>query len=110
MDSVQEIYKKKCEKTLSTMDSVQQINATNQTPLSLTFRASFLLFPNLKKHLRGRRFLSSEAVVVAAEAVLKDLSKKGFQHVFADWQKRWDKSISSNGDYFEKDHQYSENE
>ena len=35
----------------------------------------FFLLPNLKKHLRGRRFQSSEAVVRAAEAVLKDLSK-----------------------------------
>ena len=65
---------------------------------------------NLKKHLRGRHFQSSEAVVKAAEAVLKDLSKNGFQHVLADWQKRWDKYIASNGDYFEKDHQYSKDE
>ena len=36
--------------------------------------------------------------------------KNGFQHAFADWQKRWDKCIASNGDYFEKDHQYSEDE
>ena len=32
-----------CEKTLSTMDSVQQIYATNQTPLSQTFRASLYI-------------------------------------------------------------------
>ena len=70
----------------------------------------FFLFPNLKKHLRGRRFQSSEAVVKAVEAVLKNLSKNGFQHAFADWQKRWDKCIASNGDYFEKDHQYSKDE
>ena len=78
----------------------------------------FFLFPNLKKHLRGRRFQSSEAVVKAAEAVLKELSKYSvcvcvcvcFQYVFAAWQKRWDKCIASNEDYFEKDHQYSEDE
>ena len=32
-----------CEKTLSTMDSIQQIYATNQTPLSQTFWASLEL-------------------------------------------------------------------
>ena len=68
------------------------------------------LYPNLKKYLCRRRFQSSEAVVKAAEEVLKDLSKNGFQHVFADWQKRWDKCFASSGDYFEKDHQYSEDE
>ena len=70
----------------------------------------FFLFPNLKKHLRERCFLSSEAVVKAAEAVLKDLSKNGFQHVSADWQKHWDKCTASYGDYYEKDHQYYEDE
>ena len=45
----------------------------------------FFLFSNLKKHLRGRRFQSTEAVVKAAEVVLKDLSKNGFQPVFANW-------------------------
>ena len=70
----------------------------------------FFLFPNLKKKLRGRHFPSSEAVVKGAEAILKTLSKNGFQHVFADWQKRWDKCIAFNGDYFEKDHQRYEDE
>ena len=66
----------------------------------------FFLFPNLKKRLRGQRFSSSEAVVKASEAILKDLSKNGLQHVFEDWKKRWDKCIACNRNYFEKDHQY----
>ena len=66
----------------------------------------FFLFPNLKKHFRGRRFQSSEGCVGGFEGPVKN----GFQHVFADQQKRWDKCIASNGDYFEKDHQYSEDE
>lgn len=71
----------------------------------------FFLFPNMKKRLRGRHYQSSEAVFVkAAEAILKNLSKNGFQHVFEDWQKRWDKCIAFMGDYFEKDHQNYEDE
>jgi hypothetical protein len=39
-----------------------------------------------------------------AEAVLRTMSKNGFQHVFQDWQTHWAKCIQLNGDYFEKDH------
>ena len=53
----------------------------------------FFVFPNVKKHLRRRRFQSPEAVVKAAKAVLKDLSENGFQHVFADWQKCWARAL-----------------
>jgi hypothetical protein len=64
----------------------------------------FFLFPRLKSELQGQRFDSSTAVLKRAEAVLKTMSKNGFQHVFQDWQTRWAKCIQLDGDYFEKDH------
>ena len=49
--------------------------------------SDFMLFPSLKKHLRGRYFSTSEAVVKAAEAIMKDLSSNCFLYVFEEWQK-----------------------
>lgn len=64
----------------------------------------FFLFPSLKAKLRGIRFENSEAVLKKSEAILKDLTKNGLQHVFKDWQRRYKKCIEVGGDYFEKDH------
>jgi histone-lysine N-methyltransferase SETMAR len=61
----------------------------------------FYLFPNLKKALKGKKFTTDEALVKAAEAILKRLSQNGFQHVFESWQKRWDRCIVARGEYFE---------
>ncbi|PNF14868.1 hypothetical protein B7P43_G05157 [Cryptotermes secundus] len=48
---------------------------------------NFFLFPKMKIKLKGRRFLT----------------KKDFQDAFEKWQKRWDRCMHSQGDYFEGD-------
>jgi hypothetical protein len=35
--------------------------------------------------------------------VLNTLTKKDFQDAFQKWQKRWDRCVRSQGDYFEGD-------
>ncbi|PSN38321.1 hypothetical protein C0J52_23225 [Blattella germanica] len=49
------------------------------------------LYPLLKVNLRGIRFENSEAVFKKSEAILKDLTKNGLQHVFKDWQSQYKK-------------------
>uniref|UniRef100_A0A1B6MR58 Tc1-like transposase DDE domain-containing protein n=1 Tax=Graphocephala atropunctata TaxID=36148 RepID=A0A1B6MR58_9HEMI len=61
----------------------------------------FFLFPTAKKELKGRRFDSEQDAVKALKAILKNMSKDGFSNVFQAWQRRWDKCISLNGEYFE---------
>ncbi len=64
----------------------------------------FYLYPMAKKDLKGKHFPSADAAVKGLEAILKRLSKPGFELVFLDWQRRWKKCIALNGDYFERDH------
>jgi histone-lysine N-methyltransferase SETMAR len=47
---------------------------------------NFFLYPQVKKLINGGRF----EIVKAIEAILKKLSKNGFQHVFEQWQHPWD--------------------
>lgn len=63
----------------------------------------FFLYPQAKRELKGRRFPTAAAAVKALEAVLKVLSKNGFEHVFQEWQRRWTKCVALNGDYLEGD-------
>ncbi|GFV53160.1 histone-lysine N-methyltransferase SETMAR [Trichonephila clavipes] len=42
----------------------------------------FWLFPQIKKPLKAKRFVSNKASVKAAEVVLKQLSQNGLLHVF----------------------------
>ena len=61
----------------------------------------FFLFPELKNHIRGRRFESDDQLNAAVTGALKVISKDGLWHVFESWQKRWDKCIEAEGQYFE---------
>lgn len=63
----------------------------------------FFLYPQAKKELKGRRFPTAAAAVKKLEAILKVLSKEGFEHVFKEWQRRWNKCVALNGDYLEGD-------
>ena len=61
----------------------------------------FYLYPTAKKDLKGRRFGTLQEVLGAVQAILKRMSKNGFQHVFEKWQERWAKCIRLNGEYLE---------
>jgi len=63
----------------------------------------FFLYPQAKMELKGRRFQTTIAAIKALEAILKVLAKEGFEHVFKEWQRRWDKCVALNGDYLEGD-------
>lgn len=63
----------------------------------------FWLFPTLKEKLRGRKFNTDSEVISAVEGSLKQLPEKGFSTCFEKWVERWDRCISSDGRYFEKE-------
>lgn len=62
----------------------------------------FFLFPNLKKSLAGKKFLSNEEVIAATEAYFADLEKNYFLDGIKKLEHRWTKCIELEGDYVEK--------
>ncbi|PNF25394.1 hypothetical protein B7P43_G09783 [Cryptotermes secundus] len=63
----------------------------------------FFLIPKTKIKLKGRRFDTVEEIQAETQTVLNTLTKKDFQDAFQKWQKRWDRCMRSQGDYFEGD-------
>ncbi|CAI6344606.1 unnamed protein product [Macrosiphum euphorbiae] len=63
----------------------------------------FFLFPKIKTDLKGQRFDDIETIKKNAVDQLKQLKVEDFQHCFKKWQERWDKCITSGGEYFEGD-------
>jgi hypothetical protein len=55
----------------------------------------------MKIKLKGLRFYTVEKIQVEMQMVLNTLTKKHFQDAFQKWQKCWDRSVHSQGDYFE---------
>lgn len=62
----------------------------------------FFLIPEVKKHLRGKRYDSPEAAVTAMNQILDDMPKELFVKCFDDWFFRMHKCIDAKGCYFEK--------
>ena len=63
--------------------------------------ADFFLFPKPKTTLKGCRFQTIEEI---QENVIKELcaiTESVFQEAFQQWKKRWERCITSRGDYFE---------
>jgi hypothetical protein len=63
----------------------------------------FFLFPKMKIKLKGRKFDTVEEIQAKLQKVLNTLTQKDFQDSFRSWQKRWDRCVRSQGDYFEGD-------
>ncbi len=63
---------------------------------------NFFLYPTLKRSLKGWRFSSINEIETAVQGELQRISKDGFQEVFEQWQKRWDKSVCLGGEYIER--------
>jgi hypothetical protein len=57
----------------------------------------------LKIKLNGRHFDATEVLEAELQAVLNTLTEHDFQDVFKKWQKRWERCICTEGDYFEGD-------
>jgi len=63
----------------------------------------FFLFPKMKLQLKGRRFDRVEEIQRESQNVLGMLREQDFQHVFQQWQRRWDCCVAAQGDNFEGD-------
>jgi hypothetical protein len=57
----------------------------------------------MKKTLKGKRFAIVEEVKTASQDALNNIKLQHFQRRFTQWEKRLDKCIASNGEYFEGD-------
>ncbi|KZC11442.1 hypothetical protein WN55_03031 [Dufourea novaeangliae] len=53
--------------------------------------------------MRGRHWDDVETIKHETTRLLKSLTSEDFQECFQQWQRRWDKCISTNGEYFEGD-------
>jgi hypothetical protein len=63
----------------------------------------FSVFHRLKIKLKGRHFDTIKVIEAESQAVLNTLTEHDFQDAFEQWQKRWERRIRANGDYFEGD-------
>jgi hypothetical protein len=61
----------------------------------------FSLFPRLKIKLKGRHFDTGELIEAESQAMLNTLTEHIFQYAFKKGQKRWERGILIEGDYFE---------
>jgi len=64
--------------------------------------SDFHLFPNLKKFVAGKRFLSNEEMIAAVNAYFEGFPKTHFRDGIKLLEKRWKKCIEVKGDYVEK--------
>ena len=63
----------------------------------------FFLFPKMKLQRKGRRFDRVAEIQRESQNVLGTLREQDFQHAFQQWQRRWDRCVAAQGDYFEGD-------
>ena len=57
----------------------------------------------MTKMLKGQRFATVDEVKTATQEALNNIKLQQFQRCFTRWEKRLDKRIASNGEYFEGD-------
>jgi len=55
----------------------------------------------MKLQLKGCRFDRVEEIQLESQNVLGTLREQDFQHAFQHWQRRWDRCVAAQGDYFE---------
>lgn len=64
--------------------------------------SDFHLFPNLKKFVSGKRFVSNEEVEKAVDEYFDNLPESHFREGILKLEKRWTKCVEVKGDYVEK--------
>jgi hypothetical protein len=57
----------------------------------------------MKLKLKGRQFDGLEKIQRESQNVLGRLREQDFQDAFQQWQRRWDRCVAAQGDYFEGD-------
>jgi len=65
--------------------------------------ADFFLLPKFKTTLKGRRFQNIEKIRENAIRELRAITESAFHEAFQQWKKRWERCITSRGDYSEED-------
>jgi transposase len=79
-----------------------QISVVPHSPYSPDLApAGFFLFPKLKTTLKGRRFQTIEEIQENVTREMRAITESAFQEAFQQWKKRWERCITSRGDYFE---------
>lgn len=63
----------------------------------------FFLFPKIKTMLKGRRFTTVSEIQTESQTVLDSLEETDFQRAFLALQKRWERYVAAQGEYFEGD-------
>jgi hypothetical protein len=63
----------------------------------------FFLFLKTKLKLKGRRFDRPEGLQQESQNVLGMLREQDFQHALQQWQRRWNRCVDAQGDYFKGD-------
>ena len=72
------------------------ISSLTQPPYSPELApCDFLLFPQLKKTMKGRRFDYVEDIQANATRQLRAITKSDYQRCFRQWQERWNKCIQA---------------
>ena len=61
--------------------------------------SDYYLFPNLKKHIGGQRYSTSEDVLSAVEGYFGSLTPTDFWQGINKLRERWDKCVRLRGDY-----------
>jgi len=64
---------------------------------------NFFLFLKMKLQLKGCRFDTVKEIQRESQNVLGRLQEQDFQHAFQQWQRRWDRCVTAQVDYFEGD-------
>jgi hypothetical protein len=68
-----------------------------------TAHLTLVCFPRIKTKLKGRHFDTTEVIEAESQTVLNILAEHDFQEAFKKWQKRWERYIRAEGDYFKGD-------
>ena len=61
----------------------------------------FVLFPKLKEVIKGTRFQDSEAIKTSVTRELRTIPEESIQDCVKAWQRRLERCIRAQGDYFE---------
>jgi len=69
----------------------------------LALSCDFFLFSKLKEVIKGTHFQDSEAIKTAVMRELQVIPEESFQECVKAWQRRLEKCIQAQGDYFEGD-------
>ena len=63
----------------------------------------FFLFPKLSEVIKQTSFQDSKAIKTAVTRELRAIPEESFQECVEGWQRRLEKCIRAQGDYFESD-------